>query len=81
MREDPNLEFGRLDMEHDFGFGVNPSEHDMIQDKIHHAIHGAGLFDEQMEERRPPGKGYRKIVPKYGTNLFFLPKACFIGLT
>ena len=55
-------------MEHDFGFGVNPSEHDMIQDKIHHAIHGAGLFDEQMEERRPPGKAYRKIVPKYGTN-------------
>ena len=63
MREDPNLEFGRLDMEHDFGFGVNPSEHDMIQDKIQHAIHGAGLFDEQMEERPPPGKCYLMIVP------------------
>ena len=68
MREDPNFEFGRLDMEHDFGFGINPSEHDMIQDKIQHAIHGAGLFDEQMVERLPPGNCYRKVVPKYGTN-------------
>ena len=48
MREDPYFEFDRLDLEQDFGFGVNLSEHDTMQDKIFNAIHGTGLFDEQM---------------------------------
>ena len=47
MREDPYFELGPLDLQQDFGFGVNLSEHDTMQDKIN-AIYGTGLFDEQM---------------------------------
>ena len=48
MREDPNLELGRLeDLEEDFGFGAYPNEYDMMTGKLVNAIQGEGLFDEQ----------------------------------
>ena len=67
MREDPNVEFGRLDQEQYFGFGEDPSEQEMMQRKLQNIIDGVDLFDEQTEATvidnvmmPPPGAPNRK---------------------
>ena len=44
MREDPYAEFGRLELEEDFGFGTDPSEAHMMGEDISYAFDGDGLF-------------------------------------
>jgi hypothetical protein len=53
MREDPNIEFGRLDLEQDFGFGIDPTEMEMMNDKLQNAFHGEGLFEEPTSVLEP----------------------------
>ena len=48
MREDPNIEFGRLNHEDDFGFGAEPTEAQMMNEKLQNAFQGQGLFEEHV---------------------------------
>ena len=50
MREDPNIEFGRLeDLENDFGFGIDPTEEPLMDKTMQNAFQG-GLFERPVSE-------------------------------
>ena len=53
MREDPNIEFGRLDLDQDFGFGIDPTEEKMMNENLQNAFHGEGLFEELASGQEP----------------------------
>ena len=53
MREDPNIEFGRLDYDHDFGFGIDPTEEQIMNERLQNAFHGEGLFEEHTSVLEP----------------------------